>query len=417
MDAISSSPFEIKSRDHSLIKGRRIVVVLETLELGGAERQAVQLAEHLLHKYEGKVEVWGFADEGRAARLCESLRISWKLVRPHWGQYSFSQWMKASAAFAYLLRRARAEIFLPYCARSNVICALAWRLAGAKACIWNQRDEGIGIDRASIATQWAVRSSPAYVSNSRNTAEFLVRTFGVPLERIPIVHNGVELAPPRRNRLAWRSDLRIAESAFVACMLANIHRNKDHTTLLKAWRLVLDNTRSSQQQPVLLLAGSIHPEAEEVKILARELNLGQSVRFLGPVDDVAGLLSAADLGVFSSKSEGCPNGVLESMASGLPIVATDIPGIREAVGIAGREYLAPVDNAAAFAVKIIDLAPCPNQLEFLGKANRDWIRAEFSPHQMVNKMVTEISKILDRRNSWFKSRSNGNEGGARRLLS
>jgi len=72
MDAISSSPFEIKSRDHSLIKGRRIVVVLETLELGGAERQAVQLAEHLLHKYEAKVEVWGFADEGRAARLAIS---------------------------------------------------------------------------------------------------------------------------------------------------------------------------------------------------------------------------------------------------------------------------------------------------------------------------------------------------------
>jgi glycosyltransferase involved in cell wall biosynthesis len=397
MDPGSAQSVEIDSGHHTWLNGRRIIVVLETLELGGAERQAIRLAERLLHQYGAKVEVWGFADAGRAARLCDSAGIPWRLVRPNWGQYRFSQWMRAAATFAYLLRKAHAEILLPYCGRSNVICGLAWRLAGAKTCIWNQRDEGIGIDAASRPTQWAVRNTPAYVGNSKNSAAFLARTFGVPRERISIVHNGIELPPPVHNRIAWRHDLGVPQGTFLACMLANIHRNKDHVTLLKAWRVVLDNMQSHRQEAVLILAGWLHPEADEVKALARHLDLRDNVRFLGPVDDVSGLLSATDLGVFSSKSEGCPNGVLECMASGLPIAATDIPGIREAVGPAGLEYLAPIDDSVTFAQKILDLAHHPDQADSLGHANRERIRAKFSPDQMVHKMVTEISKAIDLR--------------------
>ena len=388
---------EMSLEHHKLLNGRRIIIVLESLELGGAERQAIRLAERLVHQYGAKVQVWGFGDEGRAARLCDSVGIPWRLMRPNWGEYRFSQWLNAAARFAYFLRKARAEILLPYCGRSNVICGLAWRLAGAETCIWNQRDEGIGIQRTSRPTQWAVRNTPAYVSNSQNSAEFLTRTFGVPLERISIVHNGVELAPPVHDRVKWRHNLGVAQDSFLACMLANVHRNKDHLTLLRAWRVVLDNIRSHQREAVLILAGWLHPEADQVKALARELKLGQNVRFLGPVDDVTGLLSAVDLGVFSSKSEGCPNGVLECMASGLPVVATDIPGIREAVGPAGLGYLAPPDDAGIFAQRILDIAHHSTQTCSLGKTNRERIRAEFSPDQMVHKMVAQISKALDKR--------------------
>ena len=377
-----------------LLKGRRVVVVLETLELGGAERQAIHLAERLVHQYGAEVQVWGFADEGRAARLCDSAGIPRRLVRPNWGEYRLHQWLNAAVRFAFLLRMARAEILLPYCARSNIICGLAWRLAGAKTCIWNQRDEGIGIKPASRATQWAVRSTPAYVSNSQNTADFLARTFDVPVERISIVHNGVELAPPIHNRAEWRRLLEVGQNSFLACMLANVHRNKDHATLLRAWRIALDNLRSLQDEAVLILAGWLHPEADQIKALVRELNLGESVKFLGPVDDVAGLLSAVDLAVFSSKSEGCPNGVLECMASGLPMVATDIPGIREAVGPAGLKYLAPPNDAGSFANRMLELAHHSDLAHSLAAAYQKRIREEFSPHQMVQKMVAEIARAV-----------------------
>ena len=394
MDPGSASSVEIKPRHRTALKGRRIIVVLETLELGGAERQAICLAERLFKQYGATVEVWGFADPGRAARLCDSAGIRWRLIRPDWGQYRFGQWMKAAVTFAYLLRKAHAEILLPYCSRSNILCGLAWRLAGAKTSIWNQRDEGIGIDAASLPTHWAVRSTPAYIANSKNSAQALSRTFGLPVERISIVHNGIELKPAVHDRVTWRRDLGIAQDAFLACMVANIHRNKDHFTLLKAWRIVLDNMQSQHREAILLLAGWLHPEAESVKALARDLNLRHNVRFLGPVEDVSGLLSATDVGVLSSKSEGCPNGVLECMASGLPIAATDIPGIREAVGPAGLEYLAPVNDPVTFAEKILHLAHFPHQAASLGQTNRERIHAKFSPDLMVTTMVTEILKAI-----------------------
>jgi glycosyltransferase involved in cell wall biosynthesis len=274
------------------------------------------------------------------------------------------------------------------------MCGLAWRLAGAKTCIWNQRDEGIGIEPASRAARWSVRNTPAYVSNSQNTAAFLARAFGLPIERISIVHNGVELAPPVLDRIGWRQRLGVSHSTFVACMPANIHHNKDHATLLRAWRLVVDQIRP-QREVVLILAGKLHPEGNHVTTLYSDLELGQSVRFLGPVDDIAGLLSAVNLGVFSSKAEGCPNGVLECMASGLPIVATDIPGIREAVGAAGLEDLAPPDDAVSFAQRILSFACNPDRAGSLGKTHRDRVGREFSSEQMVHNMARQISMAVN----------------------
>ncbi len=390
---------ETRWEHQSALKDRRVVVVLETLDLGGAERQAICLAERLAQQYGARVQVWGFADKGRAAHLCESAGIPWRLIRLNWGERRFHQWLKVAVKFAFLLRLARAEILLPYCAQPNIICGLAWRLAGAKTSIWNQRDEGIGMQPNSRATQWSVQSTPAYVSNSRNTAEFLARTCKVPIERISVVHNGVELARPVRGRREWRDDLAVDAHGFVACMLANIHRNKDHPTLLRAWRIVVDAMRSRHREVVLVLAGRLYPEADRLSALARELNLGESIRFLGPVDDVAGLLSAVDLAVFSSKSEGCPNGVLECMAAGLAVVATDIPGIREAVGPAGVSSLVPPDDASSFAERILHLADHSDLARSLGDVYRERARAEFSPAQMVQRMVAEILRSMDRRRS------------------
>ena len=77
----------------------------------------------------------------------------------------------------------------------------------------------------------------------------------------------------------------------------------------------------------------------QVEALIQELKIVSSVRLVGEVPDLANLLGALDLGVFSSRFEGCPNGVLECMAAGLPVVATDIPGIIEAVGSDMKSYL------------------------------------------------------------------------------
>jgi len=276
---------------------------------------------------------------------------------------------------------------------------LSWHLAGAKACVWNQRDEGIGMHPKSLAARWAVHAVPAYVANSRNTAEYLVRTFGVPLECVSIVHNGVELPQPVRDRAAWRQTLQLTQNTFVGCMLANIHQNKDHATLLRAWRIVLDNLPPRWDQAVLLLAGWLHPEADKIKTLARELNLGDSVRFLGPVDDVAGLLAASDAGVLLNRveeGEGCPNAVIEAMAAGLPVVASDIGGSREVLGPDLKEWLAAPRDPRQVADRLLALARNRELGEETGARARRRVMQEFSKETTFGRYAMLLEQLVKR---------------------
>jgi glycosyltransferase involved in cell wall biosynthesis len=94
-----------------------------------------------------------------------------------------------------------------------------------------------------------------------------------------------------------------------------------------------------------------------------------------------------DLGIFSSRKEGCPNGVLECMAASLAVTGTDIPGIREAVGETGYPWLAPPGDAEALARHILTLARDTNLRERLGDLNRQRIVEHFTPEQMVCETV------------------------------
>ena len=140
--------------------------------------------------------------------------------------------------------------------------------------------------------------------------------------------------------------------ALVATMLANLHARKDHETLLRAWKIVTDRPQADRPGSVLVLAGRPAGTEGRLEALACELGLTSSLRFAGRVADVSGLLAASDLGVLSSRSEGLPNGALECMAAGLPVAATDVSGVRDAVGLAGARHLAAAGDAVSLAGKI-----------------------------------------------------------------
>jgi glycosyltransferase involved in cell wall biosynthesis len=235
--------------------------------------------------------------------------------------------------------------------------------------------------------QWAIQRTPCFVANSQHGVDFLREAFDIPPERAHAIPNGIQLAPPDADRGAWRRRLEVGERDFLACMVANLTFQKDHTTLLRAWRAVVDQSSDRTNVPILLLAGYFGDAYDALRRLAQELQLGETVRFMGQVHDIPGLLSAVDLGVLSSTGEGSPNGVLECMAAGLPVVGTDIPGIREAIGPGGCAYLAPSGDAAALADRILMLAANPMARDRAGSANRRRIETTFAPEIMCEKMV------------------------------
>jgi glycosyltransferase involved in cell wall biosynthesis len=129
----------------------------------------------------------------------------------------------------------------------------------------------------------------------------------------------------------------------------------------------------------------------------RELGISESVRFLGAVDDIAGLLAASDIGVHSSLSEGCPNSVLECMAAGLPVVGTDIDAMRDVVSPDTYPLLAPPRDPQALADVICRLADSPDLRADLGVGNLKRARDEFSPGRMCERMAEVMADAMNKR--------------------
>lgn len=374
------------------LRGARVIVVFETLELGGAERQGLLLARHLQREAGARVEIRGLQHSGALTELCEALGIPWRLEHLPWRADRMDT-LRSLTRLAWALRRDRPDVILPYTMRPNVLCGLLWRLAGARFCVWNQRDAGL--QRMGLRLErYAVARVPLFVANSLPARDFLVNELGLAADRVRLVPNGVELAPPLESRAVWRRRLGLGERDFAACMMANLHPFKDHATLLRAWRSVVDAEAGLGGRAVLLLAGKPFQSVAPLEALATDLGVAGHVRFLGQVLNVAGLLAACDVAVLSSPREGMPNAVLEAMASGCAVAGTDNPGIRDVVGPAGVPFLAPPGDAPALAERILWLARDSALRARIGETHRRRVAAEFPPERMCREMAALLEDGL-----------------------
>ncbi len=370
------------------------MLVLAWPFLGGAERSALALARHLKEAEGAEVEVCALSAEGgRAVETAEGLGIPWRPCPVLW---SGPRWAKAAELLrlATFLRSRRPDALVPYCSFPNVLCGLVWRWTGAKTCVWNQQDVSPFRRLGPRLQRLAAARTPLFVCNAEHATRHLTETLGVPRERIRTVRPGIALEPPLLDGPAWRRRLGLGEDDLVACMVAHLHRQKDHATLLRAWRSLVDRLTVAGRRAVLLLAGRPAGNEDALKALAFDLELGTSVRFLGEVEDVAGLLSSCDIGVLSSPREGLPTAVLEYMAAGLPVAGTDIPGIREAVGEEGYPFLAPPGDADGLAQVLLRLAESQDLRRKLGRAGAERVRREFSLERALEQHSLLLAEAL-----------------------
>jgi glycosyltransferase involved in cell wall biosynthesis len=160
---------------------------------------------------------------------------------------------------------------------------------------------------------------------------------------ITIIPNGIDVERFARESKA-RKKGKASTGATILICVANLADGKGHEVLLHAVSLL--------PATELLLVGE-GPKRSDLQRLTQELGIAERVRFLGRRNDVPELLATADIYVQPSYWEGFGIATLEAMAAGLPVVASDVPGLRDVVGDAG--LLAPAGSA-------VDLANCIAQL-------------------------------------------------------
>jgi glycosyltransferase involved in cell wall biosynthesis len=222
------------------------------------------------------------------------------------------------------------------------------------------------------------------LANSLAVARQLRDDEGVSPACLRVVYNGIDLdrfdsmAPPSETRSA----LGVRADAFVMIVVANLIPYKGHADLLQALHL------ARHRLPVgwrLLCAGSGVEYEEKLRAIADELGLGKHVLWLGSRHDVPNLLAASDLGLLPSHEEGFSNALLEGMAAGLPMIATDVGGNPEAVSHGQTGYIVPPHSPIPLADAIVDLADDIAKRRRFGMQGRARILKYFSLANCVDK--------------------------------
>lgn len=357
----------------------KLLVVIGTIaHMGGAERQALYLVEHLASLPGCQVEVLTFEDGTALRPALDALGVPIH-VHPYYFRWPRARRTMALLKLARLLRfKIKPDALLPFVGIHSKAVAQVWPLSGARFCWWNQQDEGRDLNGTPEEGR-ILRKVSCVNSNSEAGRDFLAGTYGLPPESILVYNNGTPVPDAPEIRGAWRTKLELGQRKIVS-MVANITSFKDHATLINAWVTVRQHF-NGREMPVLLLAGHLREQSTVAKLKMQAFDSGLSsddIRFLGPVNDVTGLIADSDLVVHSSLTEGCPNAVCEAMALAKAVVATDIPGCRQALGEVDARWLATPQNPESLAAKIIQLLEDEDLRTRQGNDNLERIRADFT---------------------------------------
>jgi glycosyltransferase involved in cell wall biosynthesis len=184
----------------------------------------------------------------------------------------------------------------------------------------------------------------------------------LPADRCTVIANGIRL-----DRFAAADSRRFADRIAGLVMPARFARQKDQPTLLRALRILRDDGLAP---PTLLAGGGRPSHMARAKDLSRSLGLSDQVRFLGHDPDVPALLMKHRICVLATHWEGLPLSLVEGMAAGCAVVASDVAGVRELIAHGVTGLLVAPGDPAALAAALASLLRDPGLAQRLGAAAR-----------------------------------------------
>jgi len=219
------------------------------------------------------------------------------------------------------------------------------------------------------------------VSISEATAWAMATYDNLPLHRIKIIHNGIDCCSmnPEIDKRAKRQELGLSETCRIIGTAARLNSIKNIQMMLRALKLVL------QQVPdtFLVIAGQ-GEEEERLRTMSLELGIADQVKFIGLRFDLSEIYQLFDIFLLTSFSEGISVTLLESMASGIPSIVTDVGGNREVVVDRETGYLVSVDDDQLMAQRVCELQQDFDKASRVGFAARDRVISEFSVQKMMD---------------------------------
>lgn len=304
----------------------------------------------------------------------------------------------AVIALCEVIRERRPAIVHAHGSKAGLIARIAVAFAGRPPAVVTVHNDVLyaGISplmrRVYIAAERRLaRSTARVITVSEALRREMVDTIGLDPRLVATVYNGLDLAPfvSGGDRAATRERHGIPTDALAFGLAARFAPQKALDILVDAAPPVLD----AHPRSVLVIAGS-GPLLEAVKTKARALAVRDRILFPGLETDMPGLLSALDIYVSSSMTEGLALGTIEAMAAGLPVVSTDVGGIPEVVEDGVTGVLVRAGKSAPITDAVLKLARDPVLRRKMGDAGRERALERFGEGRMLERTAQVYREVL-----------------------
>lgn len=363
----------------------RILLVISNLEYGGAQRQVIELANNMdAEQFDVHVcSLSGYIP------LAEDLHDAGRRLHVINKQWKFD--VTVIPRLARLLRGLKADVVHGYLFDAEIATRMAGRLAGTPLIVGSERNTDYTLKRRQLLVYRLTRScADLVIANSSAGAVFNERMLGHPASMYRVVHNGVnaeQFSP--QDSAAVRGALGLAYTDLIIGMFASFKFQKNHPLLFAAFKQVLGRLPEAR----LLLVGDelyagMHGSDEykrQTHRLIDELEIRDRCLFLGNQTDVARLYSVCDVTVLPSLFEGTPNAVLESLACGVPVIATNVSDNAYIIPEGRVGFTVPLGDVETLTERILRILGNSELRQEMRQQARAWVIQEFSTLRLATK--------------------------------
>jgi glycosyltransferase involved in cell wall biosynthesis len=361
-----------------------VLHLIDSFNKGGSESQAVQLVRLLQGIGRYRILMACLNKDGPLRTEVDRLDLGeipeYKLT----GFFNLRA-LRQLRRFTAHLKRQQVDILHTHDFYTNVFGMWAGAVAGVPVRIAARRESsGMRSTTRRALERASYRAATRIVANCEEVRHQLTEE-GVPTRKIEVIYNSVDASRMCQSRSTNRSEMAASfglptdpRRRFIS-IVANLRLPiKDHITFLRAARTV----SAVVPEATFVLAGE-GELMDSMRLLAKGLEITKQTFFLGSCSRVAELLSITEIAVLSSLYEGFPNAVLEYMAAGCPVVATDVGGIREAVVDGETGYLVKARDHEAMARQILHLLDAPERARAMGILGHQIVKQKFSTQVRV----------------------------------